>query len=640
MEQSATPDIPSTVPPQPPRPSPSSYRKPSPSHLVSSEPGPSNNTPDDLTSSVPSLRFPRPLGNRQLTNWISSSSPDIMQPGNFPDEDPSLTELGYDIIGTDGESQAESTTSSLDYQRPDDVQSLTGTDNGTDVDTNEADTDSSDDDETTLDYPATPNDTVVKPNVASQDEDADVETLLNQSLEHPTSFSQHSISTYEPLTYAEQFHAEELLAAMREFHAPVPHTTSPEGTQGKRSSSSKPEREDTATYGATYETYKLVCRHIREKSHILMVLSGLAVLYSLAMAGKYVLFSSSVPRELSTVPVASVSSAFTPSSVAVMTPSSSGALSTSSTTQILEALQTGSSSKALIVSSPTGQPTVCSVEMYDRSEIIVKIPQNVKSAWLAKDAILIAVSRGVQDIPTKVSSVDEGFLIGVPLEEAHGVLAVSIATTRKPRINETFRINFGNHMLTGALDAGKQLVKGFAQKVVDTVNETTAWVEETYIPAFDVMSKQVCDQTASVSDSVLQGLRNAGNRALAIPTRLTSEIATKIKQSLDRDMMARRADQAQSELARQAQDVRDELAMALLRGQLSSKLLWLKLQGKTEEYQHYLDKAEVYWDEQRAGAVLARRERAERVKTQIRARRKQELHDARASFWRKGRARA
>ncbi|KAI2785590.1 hypothetical protein F4815DRAFT_440817 [Daldinia loculata] len=608
------------------------------------------NSLDHTSNSVPSLRFPRPLGNRQLTNWISSSSPDIMQPENFPDDDPSLAELGYDVIGTDGESQAESTASSLDYQRTDDVQSLVGTDTGTDVDANEVDTDSSSDEEeeeeeeaTTLNETAvisTVNDTIVEYAAETDDEDADVETLANQSLEHPTNFSQHGILSLPRRAEIDQSQAREALAEMHKL-------PSQDTVLGKEDCAHllSPEHGDSEDHIS--ESYRSTLRFIQGNYRILIALSGFAVFYGLVITGKYFLFSPPTPKVLSTVPVASISSAAVPSplgnpiSTSVSTP-------TLTNTQTQKALQTSSTSPSGLVFMSFGkdkdqtdatnrsQPqTICSAELYDRNEIIVKIPQSIKSAWLSKDAILIAVSRGLYDIPTKVTSVDEGFLIQVPLEEAYNVLAVSIATTSKPKVKETFHVDFGRNKFIDALDAGKQLVRGFAQKFVDTVNETTAWVEETYIPALDVMSKQVCSQTSSVSDTLLQGFKDVANAVLGLPSHLISQIIAQIKRSFVDDDLARRQHQAQLELMKGARDLRDELTLRYLSAQLRSKLWWLRVQGKTDEYQRYLSKAEAYLKERAVEAKAARQERAEYVKKQVRSRQKNEHEETRGSFWNK-----
>ncbi|KAI8958009.1 hypothetical protein F5Y11DRAFT_337668 [Daldinia sp. FL1419] len=623
-------------------------------HLTTDSPpcftvaGPSEeNSLDRTSSSEPSLRFPRPLGNRQLTNWISSSSPDIMQPENFLDDDPSLAELGYDVIGTDGESQAESTASSLDYQRTDDVQSLVGTDTGTDVDANDVDTDSSDDEDgeeeaTTLNEAAvvsTVHDTIVENAVESDDEDADIETLANQSLEHPTDFSQHGILSLPRRAEIDQSQAREALAGMHGLSSQDTTLTKEDNAY-----SLSPEYEDSED--RFLENCRQGIRFIQGNYRILVALSGFAVFYGLILTGKYFVLSPPTPKVLSTVPIASISSAAVPSplgsSIATSTFSSAvphlptqKALQTSTAPSGLAFMAFGKDKDQIDTADESQQQTICSAELYDRNEIVVKIPQSIKSAWLSRDAILIAVSRGLYDIPTKVTSVDEGFLIQVPLEEAYNILAVSIATTSKPKVKETFRVDFGRNKFIGALDAGKQLVRGFAQKFVDTVNETTAWVEETCMPSLDNMSKQMCDQTSSVSDILLQGFREVVNAVLSFPSQLISQITAQIKQSLGDDELAQRQHQVQLEVMRGAQDLRDELALRYLSAQLRSKLWWLRIQGKDDEYQHYLSKAEAYLKERTVDIRAAKQERAEYVKKQVKSRRNNERDERRGSFWTK-----
>lgn len=555
-----------------------------------------------------------------------------MQPGSAPDDEPSLTELGYDIIGTDGESQAESIASSFDYQKSDDIQSLAGTD---------VDTDSSDDEETTLHETTISDATIVEG--AHDDHAAEAETLdmMNRSLENPTTLSLSGFSPFTSLTYLDRVRTHEPAAVIRDQSSAVEDLsfmgqgllTGPLTIKELEHSESHPPQK-TPDQGIL----QFALRCLREKRRVLALLSGLVLVYTLALATKSLLLNTSVPRELSTVPVASVP---------VVVPSSSGktthplTIPSSTNLQTPNALQTASPPNSLLfipfgkddteieATAVPSSATVCSAELLGRDEIMIRIPQSVKSAWLAKDAIWIAVSRGLQDIPTKVSSVDEGLLIRVPFKEAHGVLAVTIATTRRPRINQVFPIHFGSYRFTEALDAGKQLVRGFAQKVVDTVNETTSWVEETYIPALDVVSKQVCGQTASISGSVLHGFRDAADTILALPARLIAQI----QHSLRAEVLHRRVSQLRLELAREAENVGDELRMAVLLGQVNSKLLWLKLQGKAEEHGQYLSKVEIYLKEQRARVELARAERAERTKKKIGAWRERDRPVTKSSLW-------
>ena len=631
MEQSETPED-TLRPVQPRRLHPASSTSPqSTPRLANREPNPDPPTIEDLSDSVLSLRFPRPLGNPQLTNWISSSSPDIMQPGNVPDEDPSLTELGYDIIGTDGESQAESVASSFDYQKSEGIHSLAGTD---------VDTDSSDDEETDMNMNETTMSDATVVDHPSFDEAAAAETLnmVNQSLENPTSLSLTNFTPFTSSSPPDCILTGDPAVAIRGQSAVDGESLSGlgellEASTKKEMANSTRRSPKSCMAGPPLHSINVALGYIRQSLRVLIMLLGLIVIYSLALATKSV-FLSSMPRELSTVPVASVPvavpslstqsthSIFT--STPVVSQTHSAVQATSSVNNVVPIPSGKDNAKVDVATVPPLAP-ICSAELSGRDEIIIRIPPTIKSNWLAKEAILIAVSRGLEDIPTKVSSIDVGFAIQVPLKQAHGVLSVTIATTRKPFVNESFRLNFGTHRFAEALDAGKQLVRGFAQRVVDTVNGTTSWVEEAYIPAFDVVSNKV-----SVSGSLLPSLQDVGDTLSYIPRLIIAQI----KSTLDAQALRRRASQIQLELTREVQDVYDELRMAVLTSQINSKLMWLAMQGKTEERGQYLHKAEQHCKEQRARVEAARVERAERIKKQIQAWRERDgAMPKESSFW-------
>ncbi|KAI1862547.1 hypothetical protein JX265_009261 [Neoarthrinium moseri] len=598
------------------------------------------------SNSVPSLRFPRPAGNRQLTNWVSSSQPDIMRAMNFPDDAPldaSITD-GYEVIGTDGESQSES-AEAYDTQASepgDDVQSLADTDTGTDAYTNDVDSDSSDEEEDdnheefAMEHTAE----FTEHNAAQSDgEDHEIDmTYSERSLEHPTelftSGSPH-LSRQASLSGQDDHTGHTLQQARSSYeHLVNPNSETIKRPRKVTETTHEHSKADTSAEGKSFwricKEMSTRCRHDRTLQMRALWVATLVISYSLVHSILLSDGTTSQSKMLSTVPVASVSSVSTSSTVDFVV-STSTVTSTVTATRIQShALQTTSSSRGL-ANIPSHADLVmkkklCSADTVGRNEILLRVPEQFKASWLAKQAVMISVSRGLADIPsesTKITSVEEGFVIEVPLAEAHGILDVSLATTRKPKINETFQVNFGRFMIGDAFDAGKQLMKGFAQTVVDTVNGTTAWVEETCIPAFDMMAKQ-----ASVPDSIMHGLREASSNALS----LSSQISDQFKKAFTEERMR----QAETELLRTAQDVRDDVALGLLRGQLSSKLWWLKVRGRTAEYEQYLAAAGPYYEQKQAEAAQASRARAERVREEVHARRRKEKREGRRSFWRAG----
>lgn len=578
-----------------------------------------------------------------------------MRAPHFPNDAPldaSITE-GYEVIGNDGEGHLASPP--VPYDPPaseleDDVQSLADTDTGTDAFTNDVDT-SSDEDEVDEVDEDDGEDELGEPGVVMEaevpgDHDTHHEvdmTMAEKSLEHPTELpipssahisreSSVSAQGHVDLDLERVFSAAEF-ARLRAAAGPATKVSkSPKAPTDD--ASCVPSTADSSSGPRTLWTvFEEAAARIRHDAVLQESLKrALIILLSVAVSCGYMHYTQSYSAgrqggELSTVPVASVSSIST-ASVTEIVLSTSTVTSTITSTKIYSnALQTTGLSRS-VASIPSGSglaitPNICSASIHGRNEILLRVPQQIKDTWLAKQAIMISVSRGSNDLPsesTKVSSVEQGFLIQVPPEEAYGILDVSVATTRKPKIRETFRVNFGRFMFTEALDAGVQLMKGFAQSVVDTVNGTTTWVEEACVPALDRISKQ-----SSVTDSIVQGFHDVREAALS----LSGQVVDQVRQSITPE----RVFQAETEILRTAQDVRDELALGLLRGQLGSKLWWLKVRGRTAEYERYLAAAEPYYKKKAEQAADASRARAVQAKKEIQARRRKERREARRSFW-------
>ncbi|KAK5664314.1 hypothetical protein OQA88_532 [Cercophora sp. LCS_1] len=120
---------------------------------------------------------------------------------------------------------------------------------------------------------------------------------------------------------------------------------------------------------------------------------------------------------------------------------------------------------------PSGAPaepklakTTCSVEKHSPNELLIKIPSDTKTSWLAKEAITVDVHRGEQRLKTKLSVIDEGMLVELEQGDAYGPLNVSVVTTRRPKINETFEVDFGKPITAEILDYGRRVWHEIAER--------------------------------------------------------------------------------------------------------------------------------------------------------------------------------
>ncbi|KAL2132156.1 hypothetical protein VTI74DRAFT_4138 [Chaetomium olivicolor] len=212
------------------------------------------------------------------------------------------------------------------------------------------------------------------------------------------------------------------------------------------------------------------------------------------------------------------------------------------------------------VKRPSNSPkkTVCSVRVYSPTELLVVIPSRNKAVWLAQGAIDIDVRRDDKPVKNRISSVDEGVLIELAPRDAHGVLNVSVVTTRKPKINETFRLDFGKSVVGEAFDAGMLMLQDAINKISTSVDEASHYFEDAM-----KMHKEAAAALEQLSENIRNGATGAAKRA-----------SDNVREHMARHLEA-------------AETFRKEADLSILQAQITSRLWWLKLQGKTEEYAEY-----------------------------------------------------
>ena len=226
-----------------------------------------------------------------------------------------------------------------------------------------------------------------------------------------------------------------------------------------------------------------------------------------------------------------------------------------------------------------------SVEIYSDNEILVRIPTSRKTAWLAKGAIDVDVYRGSESVKTKLSSADEGILVEINKKDAYGVLNVSVVTTRRPKINETFEVDFGRQALTEAFDTGLRVVQAVLDDVARSVNEGGNMLSPLAIAAQGIRE----DATRAISS-----LEEASRAAHGSCDRLVRQSITQVKRSLDPNHVTellKRVRGGDSYRFISTEELREEINFSIYKAQVASKLWWLKLQGRAQEHADYEQKA-------------------------------------------------
>ncbi|KAK3295744.1 uncharacterized protein B0H64DRAFT_153216 [Chaetomium fimeti] len=207
--------------------------------------------------------------------------------------------------------------------------------------------------------------------------------------------------------------------------------------------------------------------------------------------------------------------------------------------------------------------TACSVRVHSLTEILVGVPSRNKAVWLAAGSIDITVRRNDHLIKTKISCVDEGVIVELDQKDAYGLVNITVVTTRRPRINETFQIDFGKSAiaeLAETIEAGLHLLQGAIKNV--------AWTDD---------ASQIFDNACRVSRELPGEVSSAFEHA----SEAVQNRADRFKQAVGdaRKHLTHRI--GSNDL------IRKELDLSILQAQIASRLWWLRMQGKTEEYNQY-----------------------------------------------------
>ncbi|KAJ0116503.1 hypothetical protein J7T55_007483 [Diaporthe amygdali] len=281
-----------------------------------------------------------------------------------------------------------------------------------------------------------------------------------------------------------------------------------------------------------------------------------------------------------------------------------------------------------VSSEPGPKDSVCTVEMYSGNEILLKLPSGTKTSWLAKGAIEVDVFRGNSPVKSRLSSIDEGILVEINSKDAYGVVNVSVVTTRKPKINETFAIDFGTSTLLGVLEAAKVTLEEVAQMLSDKANDAANLIEVNYASSFASTEESVRNEVTSWWEAI----KDTGHAARTFSSGKAGETFDRVKDSFQSGGIFSYLDDARQTLTEQrarvvedaanfrdgarqtfmekrdrvledAAKIRDDLDLAVLKAQITSKLWWLKAQGKSDEHDEYERQARSFIKKKRHEAL-------------------------------------
>ena len=241
---------------------------------------------------------------------------------------------------------------------------------------------------------------------------------------------------------------------------------------------------------------------------------------------------------------------------------------------------------------PANKSFICTAEPLGDREILIRIPSTTKLSWLTQEAMSVNITRGNASVDTeRVYSCDDGIVLLLAKQDAWGVLNISVITTKKPRINETFEVDFGMTTL--------QTIQDFFDKISGFSPLDVAMANWGYKEKLDDAMESFTDVARERAQAIFPNLGEAKKtlkRCASSIAERYSRLAKAMTLSAAKHgaIVTKEAklqfEEGEQALARQFQalrQLRKPLNYGLLRAQISSKLLWLKVQGKEAEYQEY-----------------------------------------------------
>lgn len=274
---------------------------------------------------------------------------------------------------------------------------------------------------------------------------------------------------------------------------------------------------------------------------------------------------------------------------------------------------------------PVNISSVCTAEILGDREILIRIPSATKLSWLTKEAMSVNITRGNVTVDTeRAYSSDEGIVLSLARQEAYGILNISIITTKKPRVNETFQVDFGttvSQSWQGVIDKLSSLFTNEGSLVDPKTYEQVLKNAEHLVEEARVQSQSAFVQVEEARRFAMKHAASTTERLTELAKSVSLEAAKRSAIiSKELGIQLSEAEAMVSKNLPSLNRLRKPLEGGLLKGQIHSKLMWLKLQGKDAEYREYKQRA--------AEAIRIKTEELEKTRRQQKQELKKDLHAA------------
>ncbi|KAG6023032.1 hypothetical protein E4U41_002100 [Claviceps citrina] len=542
-----------------------------------------------LSNSEPSLRFPRPQGNRRLANWISTSNPDMLDVTTGTEES-ALAESSYELITPVGNdlqddqytASISESVGSLEFQRPDDVHSLTGTEHTYD------DESIVDDDAEPLSRSMMHEEAVdvhngdhasIQERPDDWETDSEEESYSRSSLEHTQhrlEYAQHSLETPSIMT---------------------PEASKLDAREGPTKYMS------TSVHDATSRFWDYAAGAISAVLPAFMFATLFMLLINL-------LYPSPVPFTNDPRPVVTSTMAATTTPVAIYT-----SCATSAATPVKQSSTSVKGTGLIVVHDKASDDWLFGSRKPDmqltplgQGAITVHVASDVTQAWLKRrDCLSITAERDAKSVIMTYLQSPDGFVVKFPKNETHGVVKLTIQATCRPSVVKAVEIHFGK----GLMEEAYEMTKNLASDISGLVPVAAHEAEKCLVGAkksFSAMSGTVASSVLVASDNLLCRIKDSAYKMQELVGEKQSSLGPGAQDVIAKLPLILASIRKQlTEPLKAAPSLKTSMAESILRAQLhlvttqiSAKMWWLSITGQRDRHDEYGQKARTYMDSLRA----------------------------------------
>jgi hypothetical protein len=303
--------------------------------------------------------------------------------------------------------------------------------------------------------------------------------------------------------------------------------------------------------------------------------------------------------------------------------------------------------KNLLGESTNGNKSLpCSAEIIENHKILLRIPSAIKSSWLKKGDLTVNITRAQQPLTAEqVYISEEGIVLELLKSQAWGRMEVGVHTTKKPKIQQKFVVDFGlgvDSILQQVIRAVRKDVldtEAFARQITSEVDEHVrkliGHVRETDLPDLEGLREQILKHAVGSAMQFVDAAKGTTNTLYEHSSAVKQHIVGSAMELVDaakgttntlyehsgalKQHISDQISQLSWSVSNVAhkvhtstalKEVQNKASQTILRAQIASRLKWMRWIGDekgSEEYRLRAERASNHMDKSRAkkgGRVL------------------------------------